>query len=209
MNDWHYEDHPEWYHDIPEMQTLILGSFPPYCSKWYYPFYYPNTSNRFWKVLNEIANPGIQLTKFPKKDKEKFEAKALEERKAIMQKLKVGVQNMGLKIKRKGKSANDTDITIEEYQNILSIIKSHPELKTILLPGYHAKHSTYRSFLEYLKSNDIDVPTTEPKPLPLKTSFEIIVGDQQINCVVLNSTSSASRVKIGELVSQFQSYIRE
>jgi len=59
-----FETHPNWCYDIPQMKTLILGSFPPHESKRKYGFYYPNTQNRFWKILAKIAN--MPLGKYPK-----------------------------------------------------------------------------------------------------------------------------------------------
>ncbi len=42
-----------------------------------------------------------------------------------MEDLRIGVQNVGLKISRKGKSAADNDIEILEFQDILGIIHQH------------------------------------------------------------------------------------
>ena len=204
MNELNNEDHPEWYYDIPNMETLILGSFPPHHTKWHYPFYYPNSINLFWKILSNISN--VHLTPFSKKDKDKYESIALKERYLIMEKLKIGVQNMGKKIKRKGKSANDNDIIIEEYQDILSIIKAHQSLKQILLPGFHAKYSTYRSFIDYLKSKNIEVLNETIKPNS-KLTFEIKVDNKTIDCFVLNSTSTAARIKYEDIFKQFNHHL--
>ncbi len=48
------EHHPNWYHDIPAMHTLILGSYPPHADRRHYEFYYPNKVNRFWNILAGI-----------------------------------------------------------------------------------------------------------------------------------------------------------
>jgi G:T/U-mismatch repair DNA glycosylase len=90
----HIEEHPDWYFDIPVMKTLILGSYLPSPKRYSYPFYYPNKINHFWKILADIAR--VKLKYFEGED-------AVTERKKIMLKLKVGVQNMGKKIKREGK----------------------------------------------------------------------------------------------------------
>ena len=95
-----FETHPQWYHDIPQMDILILGSFPPHVSKRKYEFYYPNTQNRFWRLLADIAN-------FPLGKYEKFSPELVQERHRIMEILKVGIQNMGYLIERKGLGALD------------------------------------------------------------------------------------------------------
>ena len=199
------ERHPNWYKDIEDMEVLILGSFPPHFTKWYYEFYYPNIANRFWKILRDIS--GLPLTQYKNEPNTDYKGKAVLERYAIMQKLKVGVQNMGKVISREGKSAKDTKIKMEEYHDILSIIRTHKDtLSTILLSGFHAKHSTYRSFITYLEQNGIIVPADD-KPFVGK-KFAIKVDDREINCIVLNSTSSASSVKYEILLNQFKQYVK-
>jgi hypoxanthine-DNA glycosylase len=194
------ETHPDWYTDIAQMKYLILGSYPPHESKWTYPFYYPNSQNRFWKILSDIS--GIEL-KYTKTDKKK----AVEERVEIMKALKTGVQNLGLRIERKGKSANDTDIKITEFQNIQSIIKQHPELETILLPGYSAASSTARAFITYVNKNitNLNIILKDLKP---HYHLMVEVSGRKINCVVLNSTSTAARISYQEVLEQFKMYIR-
>ena len=193
--DWNKEEHPNWYKDVSPMRCLILGSFPPHPTKWEYPFFYPNGINRFWKILADLADESLKWTKTDK-------AKAVQERYEIMKKLEVGVQNLGLEIERKGKSALDTHIRITKYQDIVSIIENHPELKTILLPGYSAIHSTAKSFINYIKQQGIEVSAIDQiKP---ETVFTIQIMGRSIDCIVLNSTSTASRIKYDFLLEQFR-----
>ncbi len=176
------------------MRCLILGSFPPHPSKWAYPFFYPNRRNRFWNILADLAGETLQSTK-------DNNISAVEERYCIMKKLEIGVQNLGLQIERMGKSALDTKIRIIKFQDIISIIKAHPELDRILLPGYSAPNSTARSFIKYLQQNDIkmsDIDQIKPDTL-----FKMEFQGRSIKCAVLNSTSPASRVKYDFLLEQF------
>jgi hypothetical protein len=189
------EVHPDWYKDVTTMHFLILGSFPPHPSKRQYPFFYPNGRNRFWRVLADLAEVQLQWTDLDK-------VKAVEERFAIMKKLKVGVQNLGFEIERKGISALDTNIIIRRFHDILSIINNHPELNKILLPGYSAVSSTAQSFIRYLSDNDVVVPTDVVfKP---ETSFRVQIGDRSLECIVLNSTSTACRIDYRSLLEQFR-----
>ncbi len=193
--DWNKEEHPNWYMDVFPMRCLILGSFPPHPSKWAYPFFYPTVRNRFWKILADLAGESLKWTKVDK-------TKAVQERYEIMKKLEIGVQNLGLEIERKGKSALDTHISIKKYQNIVSIIQTHPELRRILLPGYSAINSTARSFISYIQQKGIEVSAIDQiKP---ETLFKIQVEGRSIDCVVLNSTSTASKIKYALLLDQFR-----
>src|SRR5205085_1708643 len=116
---WTKEEHPQWYRNVSPMQYLILGSFPPHSTRRDYPFFYPNGRNRFWKILAHLAEVELKWTKTD-------ETKAVQERHEIMKKLGIGVQNLGLEIERKGMSALDTNIKITRFQDIISIIGSHP-----------------------------------------------------------------------------------
>lgn len=194
---WNKELHPNWYRDISPMRYLILGSFPPSAERRDYPFYYPNLRNHFWRLLADVA--GVKLT-WKKTDIDKDAA--VQERYAIMQQLQAGVQNLGQEIERKGKSALDTHIKITRFQDIRSIIEAHPELQRILLPGFSAEHSTARSFLRYLRQAEIEHSTIDSvRP---ENAFEIYIAGRSIDCVVLNSTSTASRIKYEVLLDQFR-----
>lgn len=119
-----------------------------------------------------------------------------------MKKLEVGVQDLGLEIERKGKSALDSHIRINKYQDIISIVESHPELTRILLPGYSAISSTERSFIRYIQQKKIEAsPIGQVKPEML---FKIYFKGRSIDCVVLNSTLTASKIKYEFLLDQFK-----
>lgn len=205
LNDSITETHPDWYQDIPEMKYLILGSFPPHEDKWDYPFYYPNSQNSFWKLLAEIAGEQLLYLKGQPE-------KAVEERVAIMTKLKAGVQNLGYKTERKGKSAKDTDISIVEFQDILSILKKHPELETIILPGFSANDSTFKGFLRYLKEQK-DKGLNIEAPFDLKPfaghDFTIKVNGKSYLCFIAWSTSTATiGISYDEKLEQLKKFIQ-
>jgi G:T/U-mismatch repair DNA glycosylase len=192
--------------DVPKMKCLILGSFPPPESDWDYPFYYPYSTNRFWNILAKIANRELAYTKDLT---EKKKLKAVKERYEIMRHLNIGVQNMGLKIKRKGDSAKDKDIEIEEFQDILSIIEKHNELEKILLPGFSAPSSTARVFLKYLKCKKIRHEYIRYKDVKPGAKFFIKAANRKIECFVFNSTSTSAGAKVTEeeLLNQFKKHL--
>jgi G:T/U-mismatch repair DNA glycosylase len=188
------ECHPDWYYPVQGMRTLILGTFPPI--KHDYEFYYPNSQNRFWKVMAEIAKTKLSQNKGPA---------AVEERKKLMTQLKVGVQNMGKTILRDGESSLDKHIEITEFQDILGIINENDSLQTILLTGYSAKTSTYRSFVKYLTENE--VPHSKPEKVGADSKFTAQFK-RPITCIIGNSTSTAAgTVSFERLVKQFRSAI--
>ena len=188
------ECHPDWYYPVPGMRALILGTFPPY--KRDYEFYYPNSQNRFWKVMAEIAKHQIVFN---------AGTPAVEERKRLMTQLKVGVQNIGMTILRDGKSSADKDIEITEFQDILSIINENDSLQAILLTGYSGKTSTYREFVKYLTKNQVQ----HSQPEKVRAGFKFIAQFKRpMTCIIGNSTSgAAARVSGERLLKQFRSAI--
>jgi G:T/U-mismatch repair DNA glycosylase len=188
------ECHPNWYYPVQGMRTLILGTFPPHIRKRHYEFYYPNSQNRFWKVLAEIAKTKLSQNRG---------SQAVEERKRLMEQLKVGVQNMGKTIVRDGKSSADKDIEITEFQDILGIINENDSLQAILLTGYSAKTSTYREFVRYLNEKQV----RHNAPEKVKADYEFIAEfTKPIKCIVGNSTSmAAGRIRFERLLEQFKS----
>lgn len=186
------ETHPNWYFPIPNMQILFLGTYPPHKKRWDFDFYYPNNKNHFWKALAKIND--TQLTKWTG-------IEAVEERQTLMKALRLGVQNMGLVIERKDQSSLDKNILITEYQDILSIIKDHEDLRTIVLTGYSGATSAYQCFIRYLKLNYI--PHTNPQKIIAGNTFTVH-ADRPIKCFIANSTStSAIRIRFETIVEQF------
>ncbi|WP_136666988.1 uracil-DNA glycosylase family protein [Flavobacterium sp. H122] len=194
------ETHPNWFYDFSPMKTLILGSFPPHQSKHAFPFYYPNKQNRFWKVMSQISGIALQADF---SDTEKV----IEERKAIMRKLSVGIHDVALQIVRKNNSSLDNNIEIVTYQDIVSIVQNHTEMERILLLGFSAKNSAAHSFLRYLEAEKIKSEFPSGFRIKANNSFSVFIDARKIECVILNSTSSASAVQVPQLVEQFRKYL--
>ena len=191
------ECHPDWYYPVQGMRALILGTFPPHIRKRHYEFYYPNSQNRFWKVIAEIANTKLSQNEG---------SLAVEERKRLMTQLKVGVQNMGKTILRHGLSSADNDIVITEFQDIRGIVNENVSLRAILLTGYSGKTSTYGEFVKYLRENQ--VPHSQPEKVRSGCEFTAQFK-RPVTCVIGNSTSMAAArgVSLDSLLKQFKSAI--
>lgn len=195
------ETHPNWFYDFSPMKTLVLGSFPPHQSKHSFPFYYPNKQNRFWKVMSFIAE--IELVANLSDTQ-----KAIEERKTIMRKLAMGIHDVALTIQRKNNSSLDSNIEIVEFQDIMAIINNHPELEQIVLLGFSAKNSAAQNFIKYTQNQKLFTKFPIDFKIGSENVFFIYNQNREIKCVILNSTSSASRITLDELVSQFSKYIQ-
>lgn len=191
------ENHPNWYFEVPTIKVLILGSYPPHEKRWSYDFYYPNNSNPFWDALAAVK--GIELKHY------RCDA-AVKERQQLMIDMKVGVENLGQIIKRKGESAADNDIEIIKFRDILGILERNPELEQIVLPGYSGKSSTYQAFMRYLTLHKIKVE--KPKKVEVGAIVEFEYRDKTWKCVLLNSTSPRNGIELEERIEQFNNYIQ-
>lgn len=188
------EEHPtHWYEPVPEMRTLILGTFPPHQRRYHYDFFYPNRHNRFWRALSHVANHQLEsFSGLP----------AVAERKSILKKLKVGLHDTAKVIERKNNSSLDRNIEIVEFNDILKIIVENPTLKVIHLTGYSGPSSCYFSFVNYLHQHGI-----QPKlPIQPKSGDTFTFHFQRdLLCTLGNSTSGAARsVTFDDLTQQFQ-----
>lgn len=195
---WEKEVHEDWFYHVPKMKALIIGSFPPPRKKWSMEFFYPNKQNNFWPVLAGVA--GIELKSFEG-------TSAVEERKVIMEKLNIGIEDMGKTILRKNDSALDANIRITSNYDILGILSRYKNIKVFITAGFHDDNSAYESLVRYLKEKDILV--TLPMKKGAGQRFSFIYEGRLINCIMLNSTSKAARKSLKELIEQYSYGILE
>lgn len=192
------ETHPwKWY--VPQKSNvLIIGTFPPTKRNWSYHFFYPNKQNLFWPVMSRLAN--TELTLFSG-------AAAVQERKEILELLKVAVTDMGLEIGRKENSSLDEHLTAIEYMNIFKILNDHPSINKIIFTSSSGPVSASKWFTEYLKSKNI--PHKFPKgSKPLRSEFKF--EKRIIQLVILYSPSrrAANRISFEKLVDMYGKEIK-
>lgn len=192
------ETHPwKWY--VPNnSKTLIIGTFPPVKRNWSYHFFYPNKQNLFWPVMSRLANK--ELTYFS------GEA-AVQERKEILELLKVAVTDMGLEIGRKENSSLDEHLTAIEYMDIFKILDEHPSINKLIFTSSSGVVSASKWFTEYLKGKSI--PHKFPKGLkPLRSEFKF--EKRIIQLVILYSPSrrAANRISFEKLVEMYGKEIK-
>jgi hypothetical protein len=106
-----HQPHP-FGHYIPDTaKTLIIGTFPPPEHRWAFRFFYPNKTNLMWQILFKLAKA------------EDRQEDAVDLRKEVLKKLRVGITDMGHTIQRKSKNAYDENLDLENAMNILELHK--------------------------------------------------------------------------------------
>jgi G:T/U-mismatch repair DNA glycosylase len=179
------EIHPwNWY--VPAgAKTVIIGTFPPTLRNWSYDFFYPNTNNRFWKIMAHLD--GHVLTHFAGEE-------AVAERKTILDHLEVGLSDMGQVIRRTSDSSLDENLNVVEYMDILRLLDENPSINKILFTSSSGKSNAVRWFKDYLAVRKIHF--TIPKgQRPVRR--QITLNKRTIEIVLLYSTSP----RVGSIVS--------
>jgi G:T/U-mismatch repair DNA glycosylase len=179
------EKHPwNWY--VPSgATTVIIGTFPPTRRNWSYDFFYPNKNNYFWRIMAALA--GRELQHFSG-------AKAVEERKAILDQLHTGVSDMGKTIRRRDDNSLDENLQIVEYMDIFRLLDENPSVRKILFTSSSGQSSAVRWFTDYLALHGIRFRLPKGRR-PLRYPLEWPGRD--IEVVVLYSTSA----RVGATVS--------
>ena len=189
------ETHPwKWY--VPNnSKTLIIGTFPPVKRNWSYHFFYPNKQNLVWSVMSRLANK--ELTYFS------GEA-AVEERKQILELLKVAVTDMGFEIARKGDNSLDENLTA---MDIFEILKENLSINKIVFTSSSGTVSASKWFVHYLKIKNMNFKF--PKGLkPLRSQFQF--EERIIQLVILYSPSrrAANRISFEKLMEMYANEIK-
>ncbi|MDR2805376.1 MAG: hypothetical protein LBB85_07015 [Dysgonamonadaceae bacterium] len=179
------ERHPwNWY--VPfGAKAVIIGTFPPTLRNWSYDFFYPNKNNYFWRIMAVLDGRKIQHISGQE---------AVAERKAILDRLRVGLSDMGKTIRREEDNSMDENLHIVEYMDILRLLEENPSVNKLIFTSSSGKVSAIRWFKDYLNMRGIQYPL--PKgPRPLHRRLEL--QGRPVEVVLLYSTSP----RVGATVS--------
>ncbi|MDR0543440.1 MAG: hypothetical protein LBH19_14685 [Dysgonamonadaceae bacterium] len=171
------EKHPWNWHVPSGAKTVIIGTFPPTLRNWSYDFFYPNKNNYFWRIMATIA--GRKLQSFSGEE-------AVNERKAILNQLRVGLSDMGKVIRRKEDNSTDENLHIVEYMDILQLLDENPAVNKFVFTSSSGKVSAVRWFKNYLALHGISYRIPQGKR-PLHSRLEL--QGRPVEIVLLYSTS--------------------
>jgi G:T/U-mismatch repair DNA glycosylase len=185
--------HPfKWY--VPEnARVLIIGTFPPVESRWGYNFFYPNPRNLFWKIMSDIAGKPISTNK----------ETAVDERKKVLDTLRVGVTDMGGVIRRLADNSLDENLELIEHMPILRILDEYPSINRMILTSSSGKVSALAWFKLYLLEKGIShVVPKGPKPL----QFSIVYNGRTLEVFVLFSPSprASNQISYPKLLEMYR-----
>jgi G:T/U-mismatch repair DNA glycosylase len=140
------EHHPwNWY--VPKgAYSVIIGTFPPPCDNWSYDFFSPDPNDLFWPILSKIARHELQY----------FEGlDAVDERKAILDQLVIGIVDMGKSIFRKRNQVDTANQHVLKYMDILKMLDTNPSIRRLIFTSSSGKVNAARWFRDYLYNRGI------------------------------------------------------
>ena len=192
------EIHPwKWY--IPNgAKVVIIGTFPPTQRNWSFDFFYPNKNNYFWKIITLSANHSLLYS---------FGEEAVNERRELLNHLKLGVSDMGHIIRRKADSSLDQNLEIIEYMDIFKLLQENPSVRKLVFTSSSGKSSAIGWFKDYLSLHDIPFKIPQGRR-PLRNS--VIINSKSYEVVLLYSTSprAGASVSFDSLTELFAEEIR-
>lgn len=186
----------EWENHIPENSTkLIMGTFPTVKHKRSFEFFYPNKSNPFWNVLSEVSQIELVDADLPN---------AVSNRKIILNKLQLGITDMGYKILRHANSSLDQSIFPIQFMNIFKLLDEHPKIEKLILTSSSGQNSVEGWLRSYCLLNSVKFPKLRgqnPKRGILK------YNKRELQIVSVHSTSRSAAKKLSDLVEMYNNEI--
>lgn len=187
------EPHPFDVYIPKNCRFLLLGTFPAKKKDRRFNFFYPSGRNRFWEVMAKVS--GLTPSVFT-------DPGAAMERKSILDKLGLGLADLGKKVLRQGDSSMDINIFPVEFQDIFGLIEDHPTITHIVLTSKGKGNSATGWFRAYCKLNGLAVKINNKIAYPHQLKLKI--ANRQIIIVVLPSTSSACPYSTEDLIAFYR-----
>lgn len=128
------ERHP-WPPFVPAgARYLFLGTFPPKPVRWSMPFFYPNKTNDFWRVMGVIFFDGNRDALW---DSElgRFDLEAI---KAFLTREGIALWDTAMAVRRLKDNASDKFLDIVEPIDLSALLAEHPSIDTIVTTGEKA-----------------------------------------------------------------------
>jgi len=116
--------HPFETYIPTDAKYLVIGTFPTRQINWDFDFYYSNSDNRFWPIME-----GISRTQFQKK----IGKPAIEERKQFLKQRQIGITDMLQKCYRLVEKSGDEHLYPIVLTDIFSLLEKHDTIESLVL----------------------------------------------------------------------------
>lgn len=190
------EETHDWnWHIASEATKLFIGTFPTDLRNRKHDFFYSSSTNRFWEIVTELAKPLDEISN---------ETDEIKKRKLILNKLHLGLTDMGKKVYRQQGSSKDHSLFPVEFMNIIQILNDHPLIDTLIVSGNTQGNSSLNWFSIFCSLNNISFNV---KQLEKDRATEINIEGKKFKVVLAYSPSWLSRVTTDKLIEEYRSII--
>lgn len=166
------EQHP-WPPFIHQgARVLMLGTFPPKPERWSMPFFYPNKSNDFWKIMGYLFyddSDHFWLVKGKQFDQARIEQFLIEQH--------IALWDTAMKVRRLKDNASDKFLEIVEQIDLQSLLAQYPTVKAVVTTGE--------------KATGVVAGIAGVEPPAMGHSVEASVGEYSFTLYRMPSTSRA------------------
>lgn len=127
------ERHP-WPPFIPAgARYLFLGTFPPQEHRWSMPFFYPNRTNDFWRIMGLIFLGNRDA--LWDAEQGRFNLDAI---KSLLNREHIGLWDTGMAVRRLKGNASDKFLEIVEPIDLATLLDENPTISYIITTGEKA-----------------------------------------------------------------------
>lgn len=127
------ETHP-WTPFVPDgAKALIMGTFPPGRHRWAMDFFYPNSTNDFWRIMGLIYHG--DLDRFYSRATRSYDLPAI---KALLAEHGIAMGDTGRRVRRLRGNASDKYLEILEPVDLEAILERMPDCRAIATTGEKA-----------------------------------------------------------------------
>ena len=158
---------------LPEhARMLFLGSFPPQPKRWCMPFYYPNWSNDFWRVMGLLFHQDRNWFAVP--GEKRFDLARVQ---AFCREEGLALYDTACEVRRLKDNASDKFLEVVTATDLPALLARIPECHAVVTTGQKATDVIVGSF-----------GCAEP---PMGGSMPVVIGRRELVFWRMPSTSRA------------------
>ena len=158
---------------LPEnARILFLGSFPPQEKRWCMPFYYPNWTNDFWRVMGLLFHRDREWFAVP--GEKRFDIRRVQ---AFCREQGLALYDTACAVRRLKDNASDKFLEVVEATDLPALLARIPHCGALVTTGQ--------------KATDVIVETFGCEQPPMGGHVALTIGDRQLCFWRMPSTSRA------------------
>lgn len=177
---------------VPEQaEKMIVGTIPPprFSTGELFQedvdFCYGSKFGLLWRIIQRLFQCDLDFENT---------AKAIEQRKQLLTRNRIGICDMVESCRRERMDASDLGMKNVVLRNLPEVLETYPSVKRVLFMGGNSKNGPEYLFQKQIKAMGIPMNLTS-KGSP--RIHELELADRRVECVTLISPSSAANRSIG------------